>query len=435
MPTPYRRNAQTPAGRIAATPGTANWGGFFGLLQEYSGASAGYSLRKIGSGPVVRLRRASDNAEKGFYASEVVAGTAGSELVVNGDFATDSVWSKGAGWSITGGQAVCDGSQVVRSTFTQNGIYGGDVIHIVTFDVVACSNFAGAGTVMRRGTVQSFSVLSNITSPGTYTRILSSESNASFGFYADAGVTLTLDNVSLKTYTASSAESWAVVDSTLGTRGITGSDESAFCTTWYDQSGSGNDATQAVSTAQPLLIRAGVTHTVNGKAALSFDGVDDELPIGAIGISGSDNRSVFSVVSPDAYPATDGGGYLGIEGPVGLGSAYDHCIESGQFALRVRGNALYADADNNITQRLWTTNLDGTTAFEVELFKDGTSVARTGGTDRTLVGVDDWVVGATPSQPTTNYDGSLQEIIIYPSDQSANRTGIETNINDHYGIY
>jgi len=30
---------------------------------------------------------------------------------------------------------------------------------------------------------------------------------------------------------------------------------------------------------------------------------------------------------------------------------------------------------------------------------------------------------------------NAQEVIIYPSDQSANRIGIETNINDHYGIY
>ena len=29
----------------------------------------------------------------------------------------------------------------------------------------------------------------------------------------------------------------------------------------------------------------------------------------------------------------------------------------------------------------------------------------------------------------------MQEIIVYLSDQSANRAGIETNINDYYSIY
>jgi hypothetical protein len=32
-------------------------------------------------------------------------------------------------------------------------------------------------------------------------------------------------------------------------------------------------------------------------------------------------------------------------------------------------------------------------------------------------------------------DGTIQELIIYPDDQSANRASIETNINDFYSIY
>jgi hypothetical protein len=34
-----------------------------------------------------------------------------------------------------------------------------------------------------------------------------------------------------------------------------------------------------------------------------------------------------------------------------------------------------------------------------------------------------------------DFDGVINEIIIYDSDQSATRTAIETNINDHYNIY
>jgi hypothetical protein len=33
------------------------------------------------------------------------------------------------------------------------------------------------------------------------------------------------------------------------------------------------------------------------------------------------------------------------------------------------------------------------------------------------------------------YSKKVQEIIIFDSDQSTNRTGIETNINDHFDIY
>ena len=39
----------------------------------------------------------------------------GSELIINGDFATDSNWIKGTGWSISGGIATLDGTQVGSS--------------------------------------------------------------------------------------------------------------------------------------------------------------------------------------------------------------------------------------------------------------------------------------------------------------------------------
>jgi hypothetical protein len=47
--------------------------------------------------------------------------------------------------------------------------------------------------------------------------------------------------------------------------------------------------------------------------------------------------------------------------------------------------------------------------------------------------MDEMTLGASISGG--RYDGKFAEFIIYPSDQSANRTAIETNINDHYNIY
>ena len=53
---------------------------------------------------------------------EMVGRTLGSELVTNGDFATDSDWNKGTGWSIADGVASCDGSQTANSLLYQSGI-------------------------------------------------------------------------------------------------------------------------------------------------------------------------------------------------------------------------------------------------------------------------------------------------------------------------
>ena len=34
-----------------------------------------------------------------------------------------------------------------------------------------------------------------------------------------------------------------------------------------------------------------------------------------------------------------------------------------------------------------------------------------------------------------NWDGQIQEVIFYDSDQSSNRTGIESDINTYFSIY
>lgn len=47
-------------------------------------------------------------------------GTINPNLVVNGDFATDSDWAKGLGWSISGGKACCNGDQVSDSDLAQS---------------------------------------------------------------------------------------------------------------------------------------------------------------------------------------------------------------------------------------------------------------------------------------------------------------------------
>ena len=84
-------------------------GRFVGLLDQYSGAAAAYSLRSLSTSTtnVVKVRRDSDDSEQDFTASDITNGTllsfvnADVEKIVNGDFATDTDWTKGTGWSIS----------------------------------------------------------------------------------------------------------------------------------------------------------------------------------------------------------------------------------------------------------------------------------------------------------------------------------------------
>ena len=207
----------------------------------------------------------------------------------------------------------------------------------------------------------------------------------------------------------------------------------AGATAAIDQSGNGYDATQTTAANQPQIVSSGSVITENGKPTIDFNDFP-YLSIGSIGISGSISRSVFGIVKTDTYGSL-GGSYLGISASTGTGSVYDHCVENGDFFMRVAGNSQYADTDNNLVQRLYTTILTSTNVFSVNLFKDGTQINRTGGSDVTIDTNDSWEIGASLAQADKYYDGNIQEIVIYNSDQSSNRTGIETNINSHYNIY
>jgi hypothetical protein len=56
--------------------------------------------------------------------------------------------------------------------------------------------------------------------------------------------------------------------------------------------------------------------------------------------------------------------------------------------------------------------------------------------DLTETGTNQWRVGsAYGTGATYNVKGYMQEVIIYPSDQTSNLTGIETNINTYFSIY
>lgn len=69
-----------------------------------------------------------------------------------------------------------------------------------------------------------------------------------------------------------------------------------FITTWYDQSGNGNDLTQTVSSSQPFIVLSGVVNRENGKPAIGFDGVNDILAYTGTGLDLARNTGAMSAV-------------------------------------------------------------------------------------------------------------------------------------------
>ena len=218
-----------------------------------------------------------------------------------------------------------------------------------------------------------------------------------------------------------------------------GGTEDGFVTTWYDQSGNGNNATQATAANQPKIVSAGSLVTENGKAAMDFDGTNDCLLNSTLTASATQSvfyakkgiiRSGNSAVL--GFPVTGVSAQLGIyywnETPSHYGfntwSADNWGVSPfTQFTDQTVEFALFKDGNP--------------TTSGVKLFVNGSelSLSQTKGTSDSRTMGNGFRIGTGGQVDTQNYDGLLQEIIVYSFDQSAKRTGIEGNINDYYNIY
>ena len=118
----------------------------------------------------------------------------GSELITNGDFADDSVWVKGTGWSIANGVGVAD--NVTSQNLRQNAVaLEENKVYSVTFTLVSISQGSVLGRFGGTPAVDS----ADFTEAGTYTFFLRANStNSSFMLRGQGGFTGTVDNVTVK---------------------------------------------------------------------------------------------------------------------------------------------------------------------------------------------------------------------------------------------
>ena len=124
----------------------------------------------------------------------------GVEEITNGSFDTDSNWTKGTGWSISGGSANCDGTQSVNTFLKQQGgILGANIDFVVgktykvNFDIIVTS-----------GQISNVEVASGydsnaITTSGNHTTYITAVStNDRFTITANPDFTGSIDNVSVR---------------------------------------------------------------------------------------------------------------------------------------------------------------------------------------------------------------------------------------------
>jgi hypothetical protein len=221
-----------------------------------------------------------------------------------------------------------------------------------------------------------------------------------------------------------------------------------FVETWYDQSGNGNDATQATTSLQPKIVDNGIIETDrDGKVALNGLGAKLNLPSGAAMLSSDGTFSLFAAVDfgdqrtgDDSFNdifkfhASSTGGASTTRKPqiyikIADGSLVSSTpsFNNGSIPVSVSTVTSMQLLTNIANPALSTGNnliyADGTLRGSVN---DNTDVNTT-----TTIGGSGGSIFENTESSVTHF---LSEVIYYPSDQSANRPAIEANIANQYGI-
>jgi len=373
------------------------------LSKLVGGAEAAYSLRdlndKAGNNKVVRVRRASDNAERDFLAKEVSNGTLEAWVNSGNGVFQNTGYESFTNASATGFTASNTGGSGFAVTDIADGV-SGDVIK-VSFDIDITN---GSPKFSLRGAMSGAGQESNVvtlTESGSYSITLTANDNyVGIGFpEGDSPSNFTVSNFKV-----------------LG---------NGFVETWYDQSGNGNDATQATATEQPKIVDEGSLLT----AGVTFDG-DDTLSVSDPVITAS-SSGVFSSFSVQTV-ATSEAGYLYGNASTSNGASFYAAVN--KFTLSNKNSASLDNIPRSSGQNVLSAVYNN---GDAGLLVNGAGTMTDAGTYGFASGTSDFVIGNRNGGTSagTFLTGSINEIIIYNSDQSANRLAIEANINNQYDIY
>jgi len=377
-------------------------------------AAAAYSLRNLSdsyTGSVVEVRRTSDNAVRSFTAAEVTDGTLTTWVNADVDKLDLQTESGALIGNVTNETATGfdfsvnnEGSGGFKNLIALgSGVEG---TYLVTFDVV-----------LNSGSFNGVEV--RVSSPFLSTELSSGANSISYN--AASG-----SNVFFFTNSTASA------DVSITNLTLTQTTADGTVSKWYDQSttsGTPNakHAVQTDAAKQPKIVSGGSLIT----GGLDFDGVDERLITGSFSLTQA--FTSFSVTSTDV--SSTSAGIWGIadseSSPFEATSFYR---SDDGFAINSGATLTTASTQTYNTGRdyLKTSFFDGASS---SIRVDGvTKVTATAGTTNPsgLLMLGQFISSSGGTGIRLN--GKIQEIIIYDSDQTDNRTAFEANIGEVYGI-
>ena len=198
----------------------------------------------------------------------------------------------------------------------------------------------------------------------------------------------------------------------------------AYVSTWYDQSGNGNNATNSTAAKQPQIVSSGSVITSGSLPTIqSISGSKLDTPAVSMGSS----RSYFLVVERLGAAFSGGSAYhnLIIHDTAPFYQLY---IPNSDSKLKYYDGAVRDTGDVIPTSQVLSTVSQNSSSGTIRL--NGTEILALGSGASALNSAFSFMGYSTFSS-----NAYFSEIIIYDSDESSNLNGIETNINNYYSIY
>jgi hypothetical protein len=198
-----------------------------------------------------------------------------------------------------------------------------------------------------------------------------------------------------------------------------------FVTTWYDQSGNSKNATRTVASDQPIIVSSGSIVNDSSLPCINFDSY---RPLLTPSITYSSAFTVAHVTTQTTVNYLLGSSTGGV---IYNGSLYGASANFGGYD----GSNFRGITGGNLNRNLGYFNMKTSKLF-VSLNNSSDIDAGSFASSLTLGGDSlHGVGGRDVGTDGLYFKGKIQEIILFTSEQSANKSGINTNINNYYNIY
>ena len=208
---------------------------------------------------------------------------------------------------------------------------------------------------------------------------------------------------------------------------------SGYVHTWFGQGASASNFTQTVNDRQPRIVNAGTTVTTNGLPAIDFSaGTYCNLKNTS---RGNTTRNTYYIVcklnslssSQHLYSTDSGGGTRGV--------VLEYRNDFSKFNIR------YASVANIKTSDAWDTNQNLVNVIaavasdpNLMVYKNNSIILNADVFNPITPNTNTHIIGAQ-TDGSSGWKGTIQEVIVYDTYTTANRSDITGHINTFWNIY